>query len=1331
MARRKIHPLILIPGSALAVVILILAALLFAVRSQVFKNEIRSRIISNLAAATGGRVTLQSFHFEWRTLTAQATNLVIHGSEPAGSPALLQVPSVRVRLKATSLLKRTFDIVQIAIDRPQVYVLIRPDGSSNLPKPHLDAQSTIDQLLEIRINRLDLAQGSLLLNERRYPMDLHTRDLVATLTYDAPGLAYRVHLASDNLALNAMCCENLPLRFDVRAELRKDRLNVRSLKVTSAGSGLQAEGTLRNFNHPSGDFHFNSELMPHEVSAALHLPALHEGTFSLTGTATFHSETDISVDGMLRAQHLSYRLPSLTVSSLDVTSGFHATGVSIALHDIVAHGLGGTFLGSADLSKSRKLQLTGRVVGVSLSRVAAAYGRSLPFSGNATGPLSLTAELTSSSPSNLSVRGNLDIVPANRGVPISGKLEFAGGPSTLEFGDSHLSLPNSQIAFKGSAASGFTTRFDTTRSADFVPVLQFLDPGNGLGGRLPSFLPGGSAHFDGRLRDPSKHLSVDGALTLVKFESEGQKWDSLRLQGFLTVDHLDVHSIRIDGDALHASGDGHIQLRDWKVASDSGFSFRGEYRNIDMRLLGTRLPALVSYMEQGIASGTADLSGTWQRPTGIMYFKVQNPSFHKDQFQQLEADVSLTGEGLRVKRGTLTSLGGGSLSFSGDYLHVPGDWRSGLMALALKSSALSLSRSNFVRDIVPDLHGTAEINAQITVRFARGVIEPIAAKGRLALKRLVANGSELGSVSANVVTRQQQLDCSVQGDLRNITFEGTAQVGLTAGSVVRGTIAFKRLSLATLDALLRPSPKRELAAGGSLQGSIHFEGPLIHPTLWRSSARIDQLAITSILPLNLTENHVNAFDLHNQEPILLDLSAGTATIRSFHLAGSETSITVSGSVGYLDSHPLHLALDGSVDLQLLRLFDPNLQSSGRSVLKAAVSGTLRAPTLDGRLELHGASFSLNDFQTGLSNVNGAVRFTSDRATIENLTAASGGGLLKVGGFVSFTGTGPFVYHLDARAEGVRVRYGSISVTATTDLRLTGTSTSSLLSGAATISRVVFNSNTDVGNVLTNLAAPVPTAANRKDFLTGMHLDVTIESTPDLELATALSRDVEAGIDLRLRGTPDHPSLLGSVSANQGDIRAFGTRYSINRGEISFANPSKIDPLLDLDLRTQVRGIAVNITISGTLNRLNIAYSSDPPLQPRDIIALLTVGRTPQEASNVQTTQTSTETTALPNSVNSVLGQAINPSSGRLSKLFGVTNIKLDPLVQGIASNTQSRLTLEQQISRAITVTYITNLEQTSEQIFRVEWALDQQYSVVAVRDDNGEFGIDIQYKRRF
>jgi len=62
---------------------------------------------------------------------------------------------------------------------------------------------------------------------------------------------------------------------------------------------------------------------------------------------------------------------------------------------------------------------------------------------------------------------------------------------------------------------------------------------------------------------------------------------------------------------------------------------------------------------------------------------------------------------------------------------------------------------------------------------------------------------------------------------------------------------------------------------------------------------------------------------------------------------------------------------------------------------------------------------------------------------------------------------------------------------------------------------------------------------------------------------------------------------------------------------------------------------------------------------------------------------------------------------------------------------QARLTLEQQISRQVTITYVTNLSRTAEQIFRFEWALNREYSLVAVRDENGLFGVDIQYKKRF
>ena len=227
--------------------------------------------------------------------------------------------------------------------------------------------------------------------------------------------------------------------------------------------------------------------------------------------------------------------------------------------------------------------------------------------------------------------------------------------------------------------------------------------------------------------------------------------------------------------------------------------------------------------------------------------------------------------------------------------------------------------------------------------------------------------------------------------------------------------------------------------------------------------------------------------------------------------------------------------------------------------------------------------------------------------------------------------------------------------------------------------------------------------------------------------------MQAEIDLRLRGTADRPALLGRVAATEGQIQFFGNKYNIARGEVDFTNPLKIEPVLDLNLETRARGVTVNITINGTPEKLNMSYRSDPPLQSSEIIALLATGRTPDSLPGVAGSRTSTDrgSVSLGSGGNSLLGSALSPNSGRLQRFFGITHLKIDPILSGVGIVPQARLTMEQQLSKQITVTYITNLSRTAEQIFRVEWAFDPQYSLVAIRDENGLFGVDIQYRKRF
>jgi translocation and assembly module TamB len=314
-----------------------------------------------------------------------------------------------------------------------------------------------------------------------------------------------------------------------------------------------------------------------------------------------------------------------------------------------------------------------------------------------------------------------------------------------------------------------------------------------------------------------------------------------------------------------------------------------------------------------------------------------------------------------------------------------------------------------------------------------------------------------------------------------------------------------------------------------------------------------------------------------------------------------------------------------------------------------------------------------------------------------------------------------------------VRYPEgVSTTTNANVTLTGTTSKSLLTGTVTIMRAGFNPKTDIASILASAPTPVVPAATQNPFLRGMQFDVRIETVPNLQFQTALTADLQAEADVRLRGNAAKPVLLGRVLVSQGEIQFFGNRYTINRGEIAFFNPVRIEPIVNLDLETRVRGVLVNISFNGSLQRLNASYRSDPPLQSAEIIALLAVGRAPGSNASFASSQTVGNQGFLGSSTNSLLGQAVAaPISSRLQRFFGVSRLKIDPQLTGLSAVPQARLTIEQQISRDITLTYVSNLSQANQQIIRLEWDINRNWSVVAVREENGVFGVDFFWKKRF
>src|SRR5207247_3834282 len=138
----------------------------------------------------------------------------------------------------------------------------------------------------------------------------------------------------------------------------------------------------------------------------------------------------------------------------------------------------------------------------------------------------------------------------------------------------------------------------------------------------------------------------------------------------------------------------------------------------------------------------------------------------------------------------------------------------------------------------------------------------------------------------------------------------------------------------------------------------------------------------------------------------------------------------------------------------------------------------------------------------------------------------------------------------------------------------------------------------------------------------LQLAVHIEGSRNITIQNALA-DVEARVDVDLKGTLAEPSLTGHVEASGGTLVFQGNRYTVTRGNIDFVDPVKIEPVVDIEAESQVRDYRIILTIAGRGDRLRLNMRSDPPLPDLEIVSLIAGGRTGGEIAGFRASGTPT------------------------------------------------------------------------------------------------------------
>ena len=265
------------------------------------------------------------------------------------------------------------------------------------------------------------------------------------------------------------------------------------------------------------------------------------------------------------------------------------------------------------------------------------------------------------------------------------------------------------------------------------------------------------------------------------------------------------------------------------------------------------------------------------------------------------------------------------------------------------------------------------------------------------------------------------------------------------------------------------------------------------------------------------------------------------------------------------------------------------------------------------------------------------------------------------------------------------------------------------------------------------ALPPIAADTQPSFLDKMKLDIQVRTSPSAAIRSSIAESLRLNADLRIRGSASQPGALGRIVLTGGKLVFFGTEYGVDTGDISFFNPARIEPALNLTFNAQAQGVNITVKVTGPVDNMKLSYTSDPPLQFQEIVELLAAGTTPTSDPTILANQPAPPQQSYTQMGESFLvGKALaDPVTNRLQRVFGVSQLKVDPTFASGSTLPQARLTLQQRVSSNITFTYVTALDQSNTQIIRIEWALNPQWSAIGTRDENGIVSIRFAYKKQF
>lgn len=919
--------------------------------------------------------------------------------------------------------------------------------------------------------------------------------------------------------------------------------------------------------------------------------------------------------------------------------------------------------------------------------------------------------------------GPFNPYPIQGAVPVGGVVRYAYSPEWLDVDASEIATRATYVSFRGRTAFGDRSEFPFfVASRDWQESDRFLAAILSAVGTSTRAIPvGGRGQFDGVMTGAFRAPRVSGTFVGDDMRAWDVNWG--RIDGAVTIfnSYAEVTKGRVQAASAEMDVEGRFSL---------GFPRKDGAEQLDARIQLRRWPikdlrhafALDDYPVTGSLSGDFHLYGEYLGPQGFGAMTLTNVVAYGEPFEQARA--SLTFEGGLVRLDAIEAAKGGG-SVTGAALV---QWQ-GTYSFDVTGRGIALDQVSVLTYPQMPLTGVLSFSASGAGDFDSPRYE---VRGRI--DDLHVQKEPVGQITGRLVVRDDLLTVDqLEAASPRLSVSGSGRVALTPQA--DGELIF-RFQDAALDPYIRAlRPQLAAFTGLTTSGSLRLFGELMTPERLRAEAVFEDVQ------LNLFD-----YNVHNDGDVRLSLEDQVLQVDRMRLVGQGTALDVAGNL-QLAERRLTLRALGDANLGIFQGLMPDVRSSGDAELQADIRGSFEAPTVLGAMLISNGRLRHFAFPHSFENINGRVEFDASGLSTD-LDARLGGGPVRISGRLGFKGLQPTEYNLTATGENLRLRYpeGFRSVI-DADVSLRGDFFSPLLIGTVSVQNATLERTFDTGGTGLFGFAAVGLGGRQAQATPSripVRFDVRVNAPSTLRVENRAARLVSSA-ELNLRGTYDQPLLFGRVDIDSGEVFFEGNRYQVTRGTVDFINPTRIEPLFDIEAETRARVTSqvyrVVTRVSGTPDRFAFNLSSDPPLPTVDILSLLFGDvRDPQDAEvRALRAPEQAEQELLRARAARLLASPISSGVGRVvEQAIGVDSVQITPLLSDLSAQESSRLTpsarltVGKRISNRFYITYSRALNaSTRDEIILLEFTQSDRFSWVVSQNEDRTYAVDVRVRRAF